>query len=109
MSSKPIKKTRATYKKASATAKQANRKTDLGNGFQRFFFNRTITPNTFFTFTFLGGSLKPISGGFFIANQNSLPAYATSFYNQSDTTYIITVFNPTSVTRAISFTFVAKQ
>ncbi|OPH53308.1 hypothetical protein BC351_05370 [Paenibacillus ferrarius] len=109
MSMKPIKKTRATYKKAVATAKQANRKTDLGNGFQRFFFNRTITPNTYFTFTFNGGSLKPISGGFFIANQNSLPAYATSFYNQSDFVYVITVFNPTSFTRAISFTFVAKQ
>ena len=99
---------KARIVKAVSTPKKANRKTDLGNGFQRFTFFRTISPNTYFTFTFRGGAYKPVSGGFFISNQNSLPAYATSFYNQTDTVYIITVYNPTVFTRSIAFTFVAK-
>ncbi|NEW07526.1 hypothetical protein GK047_16085 [Paenibacillus sp. SYP-B3998] len=109
MSVKLVKKPRAVVRKLKATAKGANATESLGGGFSRFVFNRTIGPNTFFTFTFLGGSLKPVSGGWFIGRQNSLPAYATSSYSQNATTWIITVFNPTNVTRPISFTFIAKS
>jgi hypothetical protein len=108
MNSKLVKKVRPTFKKVKATPKSANATQNLGDGFSRFVFNRQIAPNQFFTFTFFGGSLKPVSGGWFIGSQNSLPAYATSNYSQNDTTWIITVYNPTNFTRALSFTFIAK-
>ncbi|MEW9699312.1 hypothetical protein [Paenibacillus sp. SI8] len=101
-------KAKPTYKRAKAGPKGASATQNLGGGFTRFVFFRTITPNTFFTFTFNGGALKPISGGWFISSQNSLPAYATSNYSQNDTTWITTVFNPTAVTRQIAFTYIAK-
>ncbi|AOZ93438.1 hypothetical protein [Paenibacillus crassostreae] len=103
-----IKRTSAQIKKVRVIANKGKATQNLGDGFFRFVYNRTITPNTFFTFTFSGGTLKPVSGGWWIDRSNSLPAYATANYSLNDNQWVVVVYNPTTVTRRIAFTFIAK-
>lgn len=103
-----LKKTDAKTRKVRVIANKAKATQNLGNGFFRFVFNRTITANTFFTFTFSGGTLKPISGGWWIDRNNSLPAFATANYSLNDNQWVVVVYNPTTVSRQIAFTFIAK-
>lgn len=103
-----MKKTDAKTTKVRVIANKAKATQNLGNGFFRFVYYRTITPNTFFTFTFSGGSLKPVSGGWWIDRNNSLPAYATANYSLNDNQWVVVLYNPTSISRQIAFTFIAK-
>lgn len=104
-----MKKTDAKTRRVRVIANKAKATQNLGNGFYRFVYYRTITPNTFFTFTFSGGSLKPVSGGWWIDRNNSLPAYATANYSLNDNQWVIVLYNPTSISRQIAFTFIAKS
>ncbi len=104
-----IKKANARFKKVSVIANKAKATQNLGGGFFRFVFSRTINPNTFFTFTFNGGSLKPVNGGWWIDRNNSIPAYATANYSLNDNQWVVVVYNPSTVTRQIAFTFIAKS
>jgi hypothetical protein len=105
---KVMKKAGLIHKKVVVTAKKARIKQNLGNGFERFVFTHTVGPNTVFTETFNAGNLKVISGGWFIQNNLSQVAYATSSYSQSPNRWIITLANPTSNSRQASFTFITK-
>ncbi|OAB39529.1 hypothetical protein PGLA_19200 [Paenibacillus glacialis] len=103
-----LKKTNARIKKVRVIANRAKPTQNLGDGFFRFVYSRTIGPNTYFTFTFNGGTLKPVSGGWWIERNNSLPAYATANYSLNDNQWVVVVYNPTNISRQIAFTFIAK-
>ncbi|MBP1932136.1 hypothetical protein [Ammoniphilus resinae] len=96
------------HKKVSVSAKDAKIKQDLGGGFFRYVFFRTIGANQFYTFTFFGGSQKTISGGWWIANNTQFVATPVSSYSQNDRDWIIVLFNPTSFARSVAFTFITK-
>ncbi|MHA0858129.1 hypothetical protein [Paenibacillus sp. CMAA1364] len=103
-----IKKANARFKKTRVVANRAKATQNLGDGFYRYVYYRTITPNTFFTFTFSGGRQKPVSGGWWIDRNNSIPAYATANYSLNDNQWVVVVYNPSTFTRQIAFTFIAK-
>lgn len=103
---KKVKRT-AGHQKVRVSIKGAKVKQSLGNGFYRYVYYYTINPNSYFTFTFTGGTLKPVSGGWWIQNYTS-PAYATSSYSLTPNNWRIVVYNATSATRQVAFTIIAK-
>jgi len=96
------------HKKVVVNAKKAKIKQDLGGGFRRFVYTFTVNPFNFFTFTFTGGAWKPVSGGWWIANDTSQTAYAVSNYSWTPNNWRTVVYNPTSSARTIAFTIIAK-
>lgn len=105
------KKVGIRYKKVILTPKQARIKQDLGDGFTRYVFFNSISPNQFKEFNFLTppGNEIVISGGWWIQANKELPAYATSSYSQSPSLWIIVLHNPARTTRQTSFVFITKK
>lgn len=98
----------STTRRETVTRKQVQATQDLGGGFRRWVFTRTIAANQFFFFTFNAGNLKIISNGFWISGNLAQVAYPTSFYPQTPNIGITVVHNPTGNTRTIQFFFITK-
>jgi hypothetical protein len=96
-------------KKVTLTSEDAHLSQNLGDGFTRRTFTRTIKPNTFYKFTYRAGNQKVISGGWWIAQNQSYAAYATSSYSNGPNEWIIVLHNPSSRTREAVFTFITKN
>lgn len=96
------------------TAKQAKIKQDLGNGFTRLVFtgpNFTVGPRLTKVITFIGTdrNVYPISGGWYIQQDQQYPAFAVSSYPQNERTWVIALRNEAGFTRQFQAFFIVKN